>query len=94
VFRASEFIGDYAYLNTDTPYGYVSDLIVENGQLSAMVMDSSRYNNRPGYYAYPYYTRVGSTWNPYDRRYQMPYDNAAVDQVKAFDYDKMTNSIK
>lgn len=70
--RASEFIGDYVYLSNAAPYGYVNDLIVEEGQISAVVVDAATYYGRPGYYAYPYDYTPGTTWNPYDRRYTMP----------------------
>ena len=91
VFRASELIGDYAYLSDAVPYGYVNDLIVENGQVAALVVDAAGYYGSPGYYAYPYDYGAGATWNPYDRRYQLPLDSAAVEQIESFDYDRLTN---
>lgn len=91
VFRASEFIGDYVYLSGYAPYGYVNDLIIEDGQVTAIVMDASTYYGRPGYYALPYdYT---TAWDPYDRGYQMPYGTDVVDEIEVFDYDLMTSSI-
>lgn len=94
VFRASEFMGDYVYLTNATPYGYVNDLIVEDDQITAVVVDAGAYYGTPGYYAYPYNYAPGTTWNPYDRRYNLPYGTDTVDQIENFDYDRLTNTIQ
>eukprot|EP00873_Tetraselmis_striata_P032192 jgi/Tetstr1/452456/TSEL_039492.t1 len=90
VFLASEFMGDYAYLDGDRAYGYVSDLIVAEGQLTGIVVDAASYYGTPGYYAYPY-DREGMDlgWNPADRRYSMPYGEAQITELDSFDYDRM-----
>ena len=93
VFRASELIGDYAYLSDRVPYGFVNDLILEDGQITAVVVDATGYYGTPGYYAYPYDYGAGATRHPYDRRYQLPYDASVVDQIQTFDYDMLTNQM-
>lgn len=86
VFKATDLIGDYAYLSDGVRYGYVADLIVQDGEISAVVSDAASYG-RSGYYAYPYQEGRGSTvMGP---RYQMPYDRAAIDTIENFDYTQL-----
>lgn len=85
VFKATDLIGDYAYMSDGTRYGYVSDIIVEADAISAIVTDAATYG-RSGYYAYPYNYGV----NPMaTQRYEMPYDTTEVDTLENFDYAQL-----
>lgn len=86
VFKATDLVGDYAYLSDGVRYGYVADLIVEGGEISAVVSDAASYG-RSGYYAYPYQEGRGST--AMGPRYQMPYDQAEIDTIENFDYTQL-----
>ncbi|HKL45643.1 MAG TPA: PRC-barrel domain-containing protein [Roseovarius sp.] len=86
VFKATDLIGDYAYLSDGVQYGYVADLIVQDGRISAVVSDAASYG-RSGYYAYPYqYGRGSPRMGP---RYQMPYDQSEIDTIESFDYTQL-----
>ena len=83
-FTATELIGDQAYLNADLRYGYVSDVVVRDGAIAAVVVDAATYG-RPGYYAYPYYN-----WkSPEAGRYDLPYGEADIETIENFDYDRL-----
>ena len=86
IFKATDLIGDYAYLTEDVQYGYVSDLVVQDGKVSAVVIDASRYA-RPGYYAYPYGATDG--WRPSGLRFQLPYSEGEIASIDTFNYDLM-----
>jgi hypothetical protein len=91
VFKATDLIGDYAYLPENVRYGYIADIIVEDGAIGAMVTDATTYG-RPGYYAYPYNYRG----NPptAGRRYVMPYTATQLDTIENFDYDQLSTSVE
>lgn len=84
IFKATDLIGDYAYLSDGARYGYVADLIVEDGAIAAMVTDAAAYG-RTGYYAYPYNYR-GVVPGP---RYDMPYSPTEVDTIENFEYEDL-----
>lgn len=86
IFKATDLIGDYAYLSEDVQYGYVNDLLVQDGKVSAVVIDASRYA-LPGYYAFPYDPTDG--WRPSGLRYQLPYSEGEIATISTFDYDLM-----
>lgn len=86
IFRASDLIGDYAYLSDGVRYGYIADVLVSNGELSAIVTDAASAGRR-GYYAYPYtYRGVSPAAGPH---YIMPYGAPQVDTIENFNYDSM-----
>lgn len=90
IFKATDLIGDYVYLEDGARYGYVSDIIVENGSISAIVTDAAAYGRR-GYYAYPYtYRGVSPMVSP---RYDMPYGPTEVDTIESFDYDRLQSRV-
>lgn len=90
IFKATDLIGDYVYLDDGARYGYVTDIIVENGAISAIVTDAATYGRR-GYYAYPYaYRGVSPMVSP---RYDMPYGTAEVDTIESFDYDQLQSRV-
>ena len=75
--RASELMGDYARLtggedDTPVPYGYVTDIIVEDAQVQATVVTPSG-TYRGGYYAYPSYANPMWNWRPGSPYYDLPY---------------------
>lgn len=84
IFKATDLIGDYGYLADGTRYGYISDIIVQDGAVSAIVADAGTYGRR-GYYAYPYAYRGNMTGS----RYEMPYEPAQVDTIENFDYERL-----
>jgi sporulation protein YlmC with PRC-barrel domain len=87
IFKATDLIGSYAYLSDGMRYGYVSDIIVENGVISAIVADTAAYG-RQGYYAHPYYYR-GTTPMANNSRYVVPYDGTEIDTIENFDYEQL-----
>lgn len=87
VFKATDLIGDYAYLEGAEPYGYVKDLLLTDGTIQAVVIDGDTYYGTPGYYAYPYY--ADPAWDPYAPGYGLPYSVGDIDAMESFDYDKM-----
>ena len=89
--RASEFIGDYARIrNGDVygNYGYVSDLILRDGQVAAVVVQpDAAYGG--GYRAYPYYGYgAGYGWNAGSPYYDMPYGEQDIGGMEEFDYER------
>jgi len=87
IFKATDLIGSYAYLSDGIRYGYVSDIIVENGVITAIVADTAAYG-RQGYYAHPYSYR-GTTPMANNSRYDVPYDGAEIDTIENFDYEQL-----
>lgn len=88
VWKATDLVGDYAYLTGNDAYGYVNDLIfTSDGKLDAVVVNA-RGAGAPGYYAYPY-TGYGVGWNPGAARYDMPYARDDIAVIETFEYDRM-----
>jgi len=88
IFKATDLIGDYVFLSDNVRYGYISDLIVQDGAIAAIVTDASAYG-RNGYYAYPYpgaVTPMGSA------RYDLPYNSVEIDTIDAFDYEQLKSN--
>ncbi|MGK9201058.1 PRC-barrel domain-containing protein [Sinorhizobium meliloti] len=86
LFKATDIMGDGAYLNSNQRYGYVNDLIVNDGRLAAVVSDVRGANGR-SYYAFPYTGSAAWTRDP--GRYDIPYGPEEVTVVQVFEYDKM-----
>ncbi|MFA8384734.1 MAG: PRC-barrel domain-containing protein [Pelagibaca sp.] len=86
VFKATDLIGDYVYLSDDVRYGYVADVLVQDGMVSAIVTDARAYG-RAGYYAYPY--NVNGTAPMDSTRYDLPYDTTEIDTLENFDYTQL-----
>lgn len=87
ILKATDLIGDYAYLSDNLRYGYVSDLLIRDGKVASVVVNAAGYGT-PGYYAYPYTThgwgRGVNGW-----RYDLPYTEDDVAGMDTFDYDQM-----
>jgi len=82
--RTSELIGDYARLvGPDGPvaYGYVTDLMIENDEVAATIVNAG-YPGMGGYYAYPNYAARGYGWEPGSPYYDLPYDPAQIEALE------------
>ncbi|QBK29538.1 PRC-barrel domain-containing protein [Roseitalea porphyridii] len=82
--RTSELIGDYARLvGADGPvtYGYVTDLMIENDQVAATIVNAG-YPGMGGYYAYPNYAARGYGWQPGSPYYDLPYDPEQIEALE------------
>ena len=88
IFKATDLIGDYVYLSDGARYGYVADIIVQDGAISAMVTDAGA-SGRSGFYAYPYAYRA----DMYGPRYELPYETNDVDTIEAFDYTQLQSRV-
>ncbi len=91
VFKATDLMGDYAYLSDGSRYGYVSDIIVNDDSISAVVSDASAYGRR-GYYAYPYGGQSFTTAN--SSRYDMEYNETEIDTIESFDYNQLQSRVQ
>lgn len=91
VWRASELVGDYARVRDGdawSDYGYVSDMIIRDGEIAAVIVTPDVTWDSAGYRAYPW--AVGPTgWRPADRYYNLPYDREEVMNAQVFDYDEL-----
>jgi len=86
IFKVTVLIGDYAHLSDGVRYGYIADIIVEDGAIDALVTDAATYGRR-GYFAYPYdYGGVSPATGP---RYDMPYTAQELDTIENFDYEQL-----
>ncbi|MBP2234421.1 uncharacterized protein YrrD [Sinorhizobium kostiense] len=86
LFKATDIMGDTVYLGETDRYGYVNDIIVNDGKLAAVVSDTRTGGGR-GYYAYPY---TGPTaWMTHPGRYNLPYRADEITVMQVFDYNKM-----
>lgn len=84
LFKATDIIGDTAFLDNAERYGYLNDIIVNDGKLAAVVADTRAYGR--GYYAYPY---TGATAWRDPARYTLPYGPDDVAVLQVFDYNQM-----
>ena len=90
-FRVSELIGDYARIRgadgeTYSNDGYVDDLIIQDGQVTAVIVNATAAYGR-GAYAYPYYPySSGYGYGPY---YDMPYGESEIGDAEPFAYDRL-----
>jgi sporulation protein YlmC with PRC-barrel domain len=80
--RGRDLIGDYARLAGGEAgpvnYGYVSDIVVADGQVEAtIVTPSAAYGG--GYYAYPNYATPAWGWRPGASYYDLPYTEQDVE---------------
>jgi sporulation protein YlmC with PRC-barrel domain len=90
-FRATDLMGDYARIRADdrlATYGYVNDLIIQDGTLHTVVVTPETGYGVTGRYGYPYY---GLGWSPTSNYYDMPYDRTQVIQAQQVDYDRFTD---
>ncbi|MBJ6126816.1 PRC-barrel domain-containing protein [Microvirga splendida] len=88
IWKATDVIDDYAYLNDRRAYGYVNDLIFSaDGNLRAVIVNvGSAWGG--GYRAMPF-TGYGANWNPGTSDLYLGYGQADVAELERFDYDRM-----
>src|SRR6056297_1654611 len=79
IFKATDLIGDYAYLSDGVRYGYIADILVEDGAIAAIVTDAAAYGRR-GYYAFPYSYRGVSP--AAGGRYVVPFGAPELDTIE------------
>lgn len=83
--KATDIIGDTAFLNNAERYGYISDILVKDGRLAAVVADTRIYGR--GYRAFPY--AGPAAWASGSGRYELGYGVAEVRKLENFDYSRM-----
>ena len=72
-------------------YGYVSDVIIKDGQIAATVVDAANAYG-PGYYAYPYFGYgYDRNWEPGYEYYDLPYGEEEVGELEEFEYGEVRN---
>ncbi len=89
IFKATDLMGSYAYLSDGVRYGYISDIIVQDGAISAIVSGATAYGQR-GYYAFPYDRGARAMTGG---RYDMGYDPVQIDTIESFDYEQLQSRI-
>lgn len=72
-------------------YGYVSDLIFEEGRVKAAVVERDAGYGTRGRFAYPYYG-YSYGWAPGNRYYDLPYNRDEAVTLAPFDYDRLNDS--
>jgi hypothetical protein len=90
--KATELIGDDAFMTDYAGYGGVRDLIfTQDGNLHAVVVNAyAGYGG--GYRAFPYYG-YSYGWNPSYSNYYLGYGPDEVAELPAFDYDEMNDNV-
>jgi hypothetical protein len=92
IWKATDLIDDYAYLNDQTGYGYVNDLIfTPDGNLHAVVVNASP-GWGGGYRAFPFYG-YNYGWNPNYSGYNLGYGANDVGRMNRFDYSRMPQQV-
>ncbi|MFN7023486.1 MAG: PRC-barrel domain-containing protein [Pseudorhizobium sp.] len=92
--RASELIGDIVRVRGGAaprtlaygPYGYVEDLIFNDGKLTAAVVDLDPAG--PEEVAYPFYGYEYG-WTPGNPYYDLPYDRDEAATIEPFEVDRL-----
>ncbi|MFN7103211.1 MAG: PRC-barrel domain-containing protein [Pseudorhizobium sp.] len=69
-------------------YGYVNDLIFDNGRIVAAVVDRDAGYGTRGRFAYPFYG-YGYGWAPGSRYYDMPYSRDEATAIEPFNEDRL-----
>lgn len=92
IWRISELIGDYARLSDGedgyTNYGYVNDVIMEDGNVKAIVVQPNTSWGMRGDRAYPFYG-YGYGWTPGRPTYDLPYTRDEIADMAEFDRTQM-----
>ena len=69
-------------------YGYVDDLIFNDGKIVAAVVDRDAGYGTRGRFAYPFYG-YNYGWAPGNRYYDMPYNRDEATSIEPFDEDRL-----
>lgn len=90
--RISELIGDYARLRDDDAirdYGYVSDVILENGAVTAVIVQPA-FEYGENYRAWPYYGyEGGADWDAGSPYYDIEAGEDEISDLADFEYDRL-----
>lgn len=88
IWKATDLIDDYAYLNDRRAYGYINDLIFSsNGHLQAVVVNAgSAWGG--GYRALPFASNGGG-WNPGSSDYYLGYGENDIANLERFDHNRL-----
>lgn len=86
IWKATDLINDYAYLNQNVGYGYINDLLLDRqGKVAAIVLSPDAIWGG-GYRAFPY-RPYG--WNAGRPTYSLGVDRTVAEQLGPFDYSRM-----
>ncbi|MHB0776086.1 PRC-barrel domain-containing protein [Halomonas sp. WWR20] len=87
VWKLSELLDDYASIGDGQGYGYVDNvLFTQEGKIQAVVIEADTvYGGEP--YAYPFYG-YDYGWDPTYTSYALPYEEADLNELSAFDYEE------
>ena len=92
-FRASELQGDFVTLKGGEAYGYVRDLLFDQGgKLLAVVVATDVAYDADGYYAYPYYG-YDYGFDPGLDNYSLPYTGDEIGEYEPFDYPTWSEGV-
>lgn len=92
-FRASELQGDFVTIGDNVDYGYVRDLLFEQGgKLLAVVVATDVAYDADGYYAYPYYG-YDYGFDPGLDNYSLPYTGDEIGEYEPFDYPTWSEGV-
>ena len=87
-YRAGDLERRYSSLDIEEEvfvnYGYVDDIIIKDGQISAVAVRPDVTWGAPGLHAYPYYG-YGYGWYPGYAYYDLPYERADVEGLEPLD---------
>lgn len=90
--KATELLGDDAFLTNNMGYGKINDLIfTSDGKLHAVVVNAFA-GHRGGYRAFPFYG-YGYGWEPGYPAYYLGYSQDDVARIPEFDYEKMNRNV-
>lgn len=87
VWKITDLLNDYASVGEGKGYGYVDNVLFEEGgKIQAVVINAdSAYGGDE--YAYPFYG-YDEGWDPGYSVYTLPYDEVDLEHMTAFDYDE------
>jgi hypothetical protein len=87
-FLATELIGDYVSLSDNARYGDVSDIIVRDDRIAALVIESAG-SGQDRQRAYPYAGYRSWTDPELETHFSLPYAAQEADVIEDFDYDRL-----
>ncbi|MGP3696088.1 hypothetical protein [Rhodobacter sp. NSM] len=94
--RITELIGDTARLSNDQRYrnyGYVTDAILQDGEIKGVVVQRDAAYGGRAYQAYPMNGYGwGGGWDPGSANYYIPFDEAQAMELDTFDYGQLGDS--
>lgn len=87
VWKLSDLINDYASIGEGKGYGYVDNVLFsQDGKVQAVIIEADEAYGG-GTYAYPFYG-YSYGWDPSYSAYTLPYDEADLTDMSAFDYEQ------